>query len=145
MEKSYPNTLIPRYPGAREYPYCPFQSIRQLPFVTRRPRLNAKYWKSNCKFQKCFANKIHIFYFLLSISELMAVALCYLATQVKWLNTQNRTVNSKNAMPTKFIFSTFQFIFLSFKTLLFVSIKQTLPCNLASKFTAFFLKWTVVV
>ena len=80
---------------------------------------------------------------LLSISELMAVALCYLATQVKWPNTQNRTVNSKNAMPTKFIFSTFQFIFLSFKTLLFVSTKQTLPCNLASKFTAFFLKWTV--
>ena len=42
-------------------------------------------------------------------------------------------------MPTKFIFSTFQFIFLSFKTLLFVSTKQTLPCNLASKFTAFSL------
>ena len=21
MEESYPNTLIPRYPGAREYPY----------------------------------------------------------------------------------------------------------------------------
>jgi len=75
----------------------------------------------------------------------MAVALCYLATQVKWPNTQNRIVNSKNAMPTKFIFSTFQFIFLSFKTLLFVSTKQTLPCNLASKFTAFFLKWTVVI
>jgi len=55
---------------------------------------------------------------LLSISELMAVTLCYLATQVEWPNTQNRTVNSKNAMPTKFIFSTFQFIFLSFKTLL---------------------------
>jgi len=80
---------------------------------------------------------------LLSISELMAVALCYLATQVKWPNTQNRTVNSKNAMPTKFIFYTFQFIFFSFKTLIFVSTKQTLPCNLASNFTAFFLKWTV--
>ena len=53
---------------------------------------------------------------LLSISELMAVALCYLATQIKWPNTQNRTVNSKNAMPNKFIFYTFQFIFLSFKT-----------------------------
>ena len=58
---------------------------------------------------------------LLSISELMAVALSYLATQVKWPNTQNRTVNSKNAMPTEFIFSTFQLIFLSFKTLLFVA------------------------
>jgi len=22
MEKSYPFTLLPRYPGAREYPYC---------------------------------------------------------------------------------------------------------------------------
>jgi len=75
---------------------------------------------------------------LLSISELMAVALCYLATKVKWPNTQNRTVKFKNAMPTKFIFSTFQFIFLSFKTLLFVSTKKALPCNLASKFTAFF-------
>jgi len=76
----------------------------------------------------------------LSISELMAVALCYLATQVKWPNTQNRTVNSKNVMPTKLISSTFQLIFLSFKTLLFVSTKQTLPCNLASKFTAFFFE-----
>ena len=81
---------------------------------------------------------------LLSISELIAVALCYLATQVKWPNTQNRTTNSKNAMPTKFLFSTFQFIFLPFKTLLFVSTQQTLPCNLASKFTAFFLKRTVI-
>ena len=43
-------------------------------------------------------------------------------------------------MPTKFIFSTFQFIFLSFETLLFVSTKQTLPYNLASKFTAFFFE-----
>jgi len=68
------------------------------------------------------------------------MAVAHLATQVKWPNTQNRTVNSKNAMPTKFIFSTFQFIFLSFKTLLYVSTKQTLPCNLASKFTAFFFE-----
>ena len=22
MEKNYPFTLLPRYPGAREYPYC---------------------------------------------------------------------------------------------------------------------------
>jgi len=27
MEKNYPNTLIPRYPGAPEYPYCMYTLV----------------------------------------------------------------------------------------------------------------------
>jgi len=30
MEKSYPCTLLPRYPGAREYPYCLYTQDKEM-------------------------------------------------------------------------------------------------------------------